>query len=97
MQSATRKDYQRYILYVGEQSLRQMAINGRNLGKAVTQQCAIVDMEGLTMRQLTYKPGKMFNFPKVTIVFENNHWHNYLSFNPSNWQRLVSDEVLTVS
>ncbi len=62
LQSATRKDYQRYILYVGEQSLRQMAINSQNLGRAVTQQCAIVDMEGLTMRQLTYKPGKMFNF-----------------------------------
>jgi hypothetical protein len=58
LQSVSRRDYQRYLLQLGEKSLREMELYSRQTGKIITQQTAIVDMEFLSMSQMTYKPGK---------------------------------------
>lgn len=56
MKSVTKKDYLRYVSYLTEKSLAEMKKNSKIAEKIVTQQTVILDFDGLSMRQMFYKP-----------------------------------------
>jgi len=55
--SITASEYMRFQIYNAEKFAKEMAEYSLKYGKKVTQQCMIVDMEFLTMKQLTHKKG----------------------------------------
>lgn len=62
LQSVSKRDYVRYVCYLSEMGIVQMKKNSEHAGKPVTCQTIIIDMEGLSMRQMGYKPCKLYNF-----------------------------------
>ena len=56
LQSVSKRDYLRYICYLGEKGIMEMKKNSDRFGKPVTCQTFIIDMKGLSMRQLSFKP-----------------------------------------
>lgn len=62
LQSVSKRDYVRYVCYLSEMGIVQMKKNSEHGGKPVTCQTIVIDMEGLSMRQMGYKPCKCYNF-----------------------------------
>ncbi|XP_057372739.1 SEC14-like protein 2 [Daphnia carinata] len=56
LQSVSKRDYLRYICYMAEKSFKEMRKNSLQTQKPVTYQTFIIDMDGLSMRQMSYKP-----------------------------------------
>jgi hypothetical protein len=56
LQSVSKRDYLRYISYMAEKNLAAMRKNSLQTENPVTYQTFIIDMEGLSMRQMAYKP-----------------------------------------
>ena len=69
LQSVTKRDYVRYVCYLSEKGIVQMKKNTELAGKPVTCQTIVIDMEGLSMRQMGYKPCKFYNLHTVKITF----------------------------
>ena len=57
--SVNKKSYVRYFAYITEKSAREMERLGELTGKPVTTQTVIMDMENLSSRQMSYKPGRI--------------------------------------
>ena len=62
LKSVNKRDYLRYISYMAEKSFAQMRKNSLKTETPVTYQTFIIDMEGLSMRQMAYKPCNKLNF-----------------------------------
>jgi hypothetical protein len=60
LQSVSKRDYLRYISYLSEKGVAEMKKNSERVDKPVTCQTFIIDMKGLSMRQLSYKPCEFF-------------------------------------
>ena len=54
--SVGKRDFVRYICYLAETSMAEMRKNSMRNMKAVTYQTFIIDFDGLSMRQMSYKP-----------------------------------------
>lgn len=61
LQSVSKKDFIKYVNYLAETSMHEMRKNGAITGKPVTYQTFVIDMEFLSMRQMSYKPSKIIN------------------------------------
>ena len=61
LQSVSKRDYLRYISYMAEKSFAEMRKNTLKTGNPGTYQTFIIDMDGLSMRQMAYKPCKFDN------------------------------------
>lgn len=75
LQSVSKKDYLRYICYLAETSIDEMRKESRKSGQNISYQTFIIDMENLSMRQMSYKPSiPLTNFiliqPNESYVFE---------------------------
>lgn len=61
-QSVSREDYFRYITYLAEQNFRHteelQRINDSKNISTIVRETAIIDLEHLSMYQLSYKPGE---------------------------------------
>jgi hypothetical protein len=68
LQSVSKRDYVRYVCYLSEMGIVQMKKNSEHGGKPVTCQTIVIDMEGLSMRQMGYKPCKCYNFNFLAII-----------------------------
>ena len=55
LRATTKKELARYYLWVVEEMARVIREESGN--KKVTKQTVIFDMEGLSLRQIAYKPG----------------------------------------
>ena len=62
LKSVNKRDYLRYISYMAEKSFAQMRKNSLKTETPVTYQTFIIDMEGLSMRQMAYKPCNKLDF-----------------------------------
>ena len=60
LQSVTKKDYLRYQVWLAEKLNGEMREENKRNGKVNTYFTLIFDAEGLSMKQLAYKPGKSF-------------------------------------
>ncbi len=58
MESVTRREYKKYVLYLTEMSLRGIGKMSHQKGKLMTHETLILDMEELSMKQLACKPGE---------------------------------------
>ncbi len=65
LQSVSKRDYLRYISYMAEKNLAAMRKNSSNQVNPMLYQTFIVDMEGLSMNQMAFKPCEFF------IIFLN--------------------------
>ena len=61
LQSVSKRDYLRYIIYLSEKNHAEMRKNSANAKEPVTYETFIIDMEELSMRQMAFKPCK-FSF-----------------------------------
>lgn len=60
LQSVTKKDYMRYQTYMTEKVNQEIRDESFRTGKnTACQMTFIADMANLSMRQMTYKPGKL--------------------------------------
>ena len=57
MQSLLKKDFVRYMVYTTEKSVRQMRLDNSQTGRNVSQHTFIADMDQLSIRNMSYKPG----------------------------------------
>lgn len=58
LQSVTKKDYMRYQTWMSEKVNKEIREDSLRTGKNLEHQMTfIADMEHLSMRQMTYKPG----------------------------------------
>ncbi|XP_046460797.1 SEC14-like protein 2 [Daphnia pulex] len=71
LQSVSKRDYLRYISYMAEKSFAQMRKNSLQTENPVTYQTFIIDMEGLSMRQMAYKPFRDVGFEGIQISEAN--------------------------
>ena len=62
LKSVSKRDYLRYISYMAETNLAAMRKNSLNKVQPILYQTFIVDMEGLSMRQMAYKPCNKLDF-----------------------------------
>ena len=67
LKSVNKRDYLRYISYMAEKRFAQMRKNSLKTETPVTYQTFIIDMEGLSMRQMAYKPCNKLNF--IFLIF----------------------------
>lgn len=58
LQSVNKREYVRYVTYLAEKSMVEMRNNSANTTNPVTYQTFIIDMEELSMHQMSYKPCK---------------------------------------
>ena len=79
LKSVNKRDYLRYISYMAETNLAAMRKNSLNKVQPILYQTFIVDMEGISMRQMAYKPCNKF-----IIFFSNqillNHFDLFIFF-----------------
>ncbi|KAI9561267.1 hypothetical protein GHT06_012223 [Daphnia sinensis] len=71
LQSVSKRDYLRYITYMAETNVATMRKNALLAGKPVTHQTFIIDMDGLSMRQMSYKPFREVGFEAIKISEAN--------------------------
>ena len=57
LQSVTKKDYLRYQVWLAEKLNGEMREENKRNGKVNTYFTLIFDAEGLSMKQLAYRPG----------------------------------------
>ena len=60
LQSVRKRDYLRYICYLGEKGMTEMKKCSERIKKPVCNSTFIIDLEGLSMRQMGYKPCKLY-------------------------------------
>ena len=60
--SATKKDVTRYNIWIVEEMARVLRVENELHGRKASCQTFILDMEGLTLRQVVYKPGNWYKF-----------------------------------
>lgn len=74
LQSVTKRDYVRYVSYLAETSTMAMRKNSANTINPVTYQTFIIDMEELSMHQMSYKPCQLnfFLFWQIANCFKLN-------------------------
>jgi hypothetical protein len=60
LQSVSKRDYLRYICYLGEKGMTEMKKCSERIKKPVCNSTFIIDLEGLSMRQMGYKPCKLY-------------------------------------
>ncbi|KAI9561268.1 hypothetical protein GHT06_012224 [Daphnia sinensis] len=72
LQSVTKGDYLRYLIYMAEKNHAAMKKTSLLTGKSVTQQTFIVDLDGLSMRQRIYRPFREIGIEAIKI-FEANY------------------------
>ena len=77
LKSVSKRDYLRYISYMAEKSFAQMRKNSLKTETPVTYQTFIIDMEGLSMRQMAYKPCNKLDF--IFLIFNSNSHHSIYS------------------
>ncbi|XP_046633859.1 SEC14-like protein 2 [Daphnia pulicaria] len=75
LQSVSKRDYVRYVCYLSEMGIVQMKKNSEHGGKPVTCQTIVIDMEGLSMRQMGYKPFREVGIEGIKIS-ESNYPEN---------------------
>ncbi|XP_046633880.1 SEC14-like protein 2 isoform X4 [Daphnia pulicaria] len=71
LQSVSKRDYLRYISYMAEKNLAAMRKNSSNQVNPMLYQTFIVDMEGLSMNQMAYKPFREVGFEGIQISEAN--------------------------
>jgi hypothetical protein len=72
LKSVNKRDYLRYISYMAEKNLAAMRKNSLNKIQPILYQTFIVDMEGISMRQMAYKPcTNLFFFSNLILL---NHF-----------------------
>lgn len=52
----TKRDYMRFMIWIMEKMDNEIREENERSGKHITKQTLVFDMEGLSMRQLAYKP-----------------------------------------
>jgi hypothetical protein len=68
LQSVTKKDYMRYQAYMTEMVNKEMREESLRTGKnRFCQMTFIADMENLSIRQVTYKPGHNLHTSKLSL------------------------------
>lgn len=67
LQSVSKRDYMRYVCYMAEKSFHEMRKNALQTQKPVTYQTFIIDMDGLSMRQMSYRPCKSWTISDFNI------------------------------
>ncbi len=60
LQSVSKRDYLRYICYLVEKGMTEMKKCSERIKKPVCNSTFIIDLEGLSMRQMGYKPCKLY-------------------------------------
>jgi hypothetical protein len=76
LQSVSKRDYLRYISYMAEKNLAAMRKNSSNQVNPMLYQTFIVDMEGLSMNQMAYKPCEFSLFFLIEKCLEFNVFLN---------------------
>ncbi|KZS17891.1 SEC14 protein 2 [Daphnia magna] len=71
LQSVSKTDYLRYLTYMAETNYVLMRKNSLLTGKPVTLQTFIIDMDGLSMRQMSYKPFREVGLEAIKISEAN--------------------------
>ncbi|KAK4004697.1 SEC14-like protein 2 [Daphnia magna] len=56
LQSVTKRDYLRYVIYMAEKNYATMRKTSLLTGKSIAHQTFIIDLDGFSMRQRTYRP-----------------------------------------
>ena len=62
LQSVSKRDYLRYICYLAEIGLAEIKKNSKLAKNPIIGSMFIIDMEGLSSKQMTYKPCELFLF-----------------------------------
>ena len=71
LQSVTKKDYMRYQTWMSEKVNKEMRQESLRTGKNLESQMTfIADMEHLSMRQMTYKPGKNKLYLTINVILK---------------------------
>jgi hypothetical protein len=60
LQSVSKRDYLRYVCYLVEKGIVEFKKCSERAKKPVSTSTFIIDMEGLSMRQMGYKPCELF-------------------------------------
>ncbi|XP_059350802.1 SEC14-like protein 2 [Daphnia carinata] len=71
LQSVSKRDYLRYLTYMAESNCATMRKNSLLAGKPVTHQTFLIDMDGLSMRQMSFKPFREVGFEAIKISEAN--------------------------
>lgn len=73
LQSVTRKDYMRFQMWMAEKFNKEMREESLRTGEnPKTQMTFIADMEFLSMRQMTYRPGELLTRMMTKFVTNFN-------------------------
>lgn len=79
LQSVSKRDYLRYVCYLAEMGMAEIVKSSKLTQKPIIGSMFIIDMEGLSTRQMTYKPCEFYfktsfeikiNFQTFCMKFE---------------------------
>lgn len=60
LQSVSKRDYLRYICYLAEMGMAEIVNNSKLAQKPIIGSMFIIDMEGLSGKQMSYKPCEFY-------------------------------------
>lgn len=96
LQSVTRKDYMRFQMWMAEKVNKEMREESFKTGKNIKNQMTfIADMEHLSMRQMTYRPGSYHKTDTTRKIFDHGlifkRWK--LGWNKQKFMKLIIQKI----